>query len=63
MEDEFLEEVYEIAFGAGAIEKDYTTEEVLNKLKEFSNKALYFEDFMYEEQDVARAYYRWLEEG
>ena len=37
----FMEEVYEIAFGADAIKKDfYTFDEVLARLREFSDAAL-----------------------
>ena len=41
---EFIEEVFEIAFGDDAINRDYGTEEVLAKLREFSDKALEHED-------------------
>ena len=41
---EFIEEVYEIAFGDDAINRDYGAEEVLAKLREFSDKALEHED-------------------
>ena len=40
----FIEEVYEIAFGDDAINRDYGAEEVLAKLREFSDKALEHED-------------------
>lgn len=41
MEDkEFIENVFEIAFGDNAINKDYSKEEVLIKLREFSDEAL-----------------------
>lgn len=39
----FREEVYELAFGDDAINKSYTDEEVLEKLREFSDKALAFD--------------------
>ena len=38
--DSFMEEVFEIALGDNAINKDYSQEEVLAKLREFSDKAL-----------------------
>ena len=41
---EFKEEVFEIAFGDNAINKEYTEREVLNKLIEFSNFALKYEE-------------------
>jgi len=37
---QFIEDVYEIAFGDNAINKGYTEQEVLNKLKEFSDNSL-----------------------
>lgn len=37
---EFIECVYEIAFGDGAIDKGYSKSEVLGKLQEFSDEAL-----------------------
>ena len=40
IEKEFIEEVFEIAFGDDAINRDYTYQEVLTKLKEFSNDSL-----------------------
>lgn len=36
----FIEEVFEIAFGDNAIYRDFTFEDVLNKLKEYSDRAL-----------------------
>ena len=44
--DEFIEEVFEIAFGDDAINKDYSYDDVINQLVEFSNHA-----FKYEEQE------------
>jgi len=41
----FIEQVYEIAFGDDAFNKGYDRQEVLDKLREFSDKAL-------EEKDV-----------
>ncbi len=40
MTDNFKEEVYEIAFGDDAINRGFTEEEVIDKLREFSDKAL-----------------------
>ena len=37
---EFIEDVYEIAFGDDAINREFTYDEVLTKLREFSDKAL-----------------------
>ena len=37
---EFMEEIFEIAFGDNAINKDYSKEEVLTKIREFSDIAL-----------------------
>ena len=41
---EFIENVFELAFGDDAINKGYTYREVLVKLREFSDKALESED-------------------
>ena len=43
--NEFINEVYEIAFGDNAINKDYTHQEVINKIREFSDTALEVENF------------------
>lgn len=40
----FKEAVFEIAFGDDAINKSYVEEEVLNKLKEYSDLALKYEE-------------------
>ena len=40
--DQFIEMVFELAFGDNAINKGYTEQEVLDKLKEFSDLALQF---------------------
>ena len=37
---DFMEQVYEIAFGDNAINKEFTQQEVIDKLREFSDKAL-----------------------
>ena len=41
-------DIWELAFGENAFEKGYTDDEVLAKLKEFSDKALAW-DVMYED--------------
>ena len=41
----FIEEIYEIAFGDDAINRYYTYQEVLDRLKEFSEEAYNFEEF------------------
>lgn len=38
--DEFVEEVFELAFGDDAINRDYSMGEVLDRLREFSDDAL-----------------------
>ena len=43
-EKEFVEDVFEIAFGDNAINRDFSYEEVLERLREFSNKALENDD-------------------
>jgi hypothetical protein len=45
--DQFIEEVYEIAFGDNAINRDFTQEEVIAELKKFSDEALKWEDIPY----------------
>ena len=41
---EFIEEVYEIAFGDDAINRDFSREEVLGRLREFSDKSYILDD-------------------
>ena len=41
--NKFIEDVYEIAFGDNAINKGYSEQEVLDKLKEFSENSLEIE--------------------
>ena len=40
----FIEKVFEIAFGDDAINRNFTYEEVIEKLKEFSDDALIVEE-------------------
>ena len=35
--EEFIEEVYEIAFGDNAINRNFTTQDVLDQLRQFSD--------------------------
>jgi len=42
--EEFVEKVYEIAFGDDAKEKGYSREDVIERLEEFSNNALKWEE-------------------
>ena len=42
--DEFVEEVFQIAFGFDAINKDYSYDEVIDQLLEFSEDALKYEE-------------------
>ena len=44
---DFIENTYEIAFGDNAINKGYTNEEVLQKLQDFSDDALRYEEKKY----------------
>ena len=44
--DEFIEEVFEIAFGDDAINKGYSYDDVINQLIEFSEHALVYEDYL-----------------
>ena len=43
---EFMEEVFEIAFGDDAINRDFSKREVLNRLRKFSYDALLLEDIL-----------------
>jgi len=43
-DDEFIEKVFEIAFGSDAIKKDYSRDDVLERLMEFSNKSFKLEE-------------------
>ena len=45
--NQFIEEVYEIAFGDNAINRDFGFEEVLQELLRFSDEALKWEDIPY----------------
>ena len=49
-EKKFIEEVYEIAFGDNAINRDFTQEEVIAELQKFSDDALKWENIPYEDQ-------------
>jgi len=40
---DFIEQVFEIAFGDNAINRDFTYDEVIEKLKEFSDNSLILE--------------------
>ena len=44
MKTNFKEEIFEIAFGDNAINKGYTEEEVIKKIREFSDLALEVEE-------------------
>ena len=44
LDNKFIEDIYEIAFGSDAIKKDYTRDDVLEKLMEFSNNSLKWEE-------------------
>ena len=51
-QNEFIEEVFEIAFGENAINRDFTYDEVLETLTEFSDNALIFEESGFTEQEL-----------
>jgi len=42
--DEFIEEIYEIAFGYNAINRDFTQEDVISQLMLFSDNAYKWEE-------------------
>ncbi len=44
---QFIEEIYELAFGDNAINRNFTHEEVITELKKFSDDALKWEDIPY----------------
>ena len=41
---EFIEEIYEIAFGDNAMNRDFDFEEVIERIQEFSDNALKYEE-------------------
>ena len=41
---QFIEQVFEIAYGENAINRNFTFEEVIETLREFSDNALIFEE-------------------
>ena len=43
---EFVEEVFEIAFGDNAINRDFSKQEVLSRLRKFSDDALLMENIL-----------------
>ena len=43
-DDEFIKAVYEIAFGENAIHRGFTYQEVLDRLRYFSDKYLIWEE-------------------
>lgn len=51
-QNEFIEEVFEIAFGENAINRDFSYDEVLETLTEFSDNALIFEESGFTEKEL-----------
>lgn len=43
-EENFIEDIFEIAFGMDAINKGYSMSEVVEKLREYSDNALKYEE-------------------
>ena len=45
--DEFVfrEEIFELAFGDNAINRDFSDEEVIEEIRRFSEKAMFYEAF------------------
>ena len=41
---QFIEQIYEIAFGDNAINKGYSQEDVIERLLDYSNNALKYEE-------------------
>lgn len=52
--NEFIEEVYELAFGDNAINRQFSYDEVLEELKKFSDNALIFEESGLSEDDFEK---------
>ena len=46
MDNQFIEEVYEIAFGENAFQRGFSQEEVLRRLRRFSDTALKLENII-----------------
>ncbi len=44
--ERFIEEVFEIAFGDNAINRDFSKQEVLSRLRKFSDDALLMENIL-----------------
>ena len=49
---QFIEQVFEIAYGENAINRNFTFEEVIETLREFSDNALIFEEPGLTEQEI-----------
>ena len=49
---QFIEQVFEIAYGENAINRNFTFEEVIETLREFSDNALIFEESGLTEQEI-----------
>ena len=49
---QFIEQVFEIAYGENAINRNFTFEEVIETLMEFSDNALIFEESGLTEQEI-----------
>lgn len=60
---DFISDVYEIAYGDSAIDKDYSSEEVLETLRGYSDRALYTEQLMEEEDFHKENYQEFLKKG
>jgi len=48
----FIEEVYEIAFGDDAINRDYDPDEVIERLHNFSDRSLVLEDNAFDKDQI-----------
>ena len=53
-EQSFIEDAFEIAFGDNAIYKDYSFEEVLKRLRDFSMKAYAYEQWVNAQAEVKK---------
>ena len=52
---DFTKEIYELAFGCDAINRDFSKEEVIEKLREFSNQAWLYEQIKQTENKMKYA--------
>lgn len=52
---QFIEEIYELAFGDNAINKKYSHKQVIKKIKKFNDNALKYEMILEENPEIVDA--------